>query len=629
MKSLLFFLFLCTNLAAGASSIKIDSCTNITNITADVAYFIDKENNHSIENISTASFKPISFNFFSSDATLHPIWFQFDIENKSKQTIWLFIKNSGILNANLYMLNGMDSISHQTYTCLDRKGTDFWPSFTLNQSGTHAQFYLRIEMAFPHLYGFYVGSKEAMMIKKADFERTAYLFLGGMILIFLYNLGLLIFLRTRIYLIYCIYIIFISATALFIIDFPVVKFIIGANITFNYSYLWISGFVFSTLFFAYTYLKISRYSILKQIYRIEFGLMVVAFILAFFFPLPAIINFVRIPPILIFTTCLISGIYLAIKGENTARIYTLGWVFLIIGVFLSIATMNGLINYSPQLQNMVIYGTSLEVLIFSLGLTHIIQVLKSEQATLNHELVLSNEKYRSLNASLDSFNYHVSHELKTVINNMLSLSKMAQKYHTKQDQAKMDSILARLENVGKNGSDTITAFLNLSFSEGQFNAHEDIIINLKTRLSQIVSDNGLELDLELRFEHFAFDLLKIHPTVFDTIFLNLMTNAVKYHHPIRPPKIVIKTTVTKDAGIIHFSDNGIGIDLDKYKTDLFAPFKRIPNDLNQIGNGVGLFTVKKLMNGYDGKIEVNSIVGTGTTFELHFPIERCKQQLKH
>ena len=63
-------------------------------------------------------------------------------------------------------------------------------------------------------------------------------------------------------------------------------------------------------------------------------------------------------------------------------------------------------------------------------------------------------------------------------------------------------------------------------------------------------------------------------------------------------------------------DNGIGMDFEVIKHDLFKPFKRFTSKAD--GKGIGLHIIKSMIEKTGGKIEVNSEKGKGTTFSVYF-----------
>ena len=95
-----------------------------------------------------------------------------------------------------------------------------------------------------------------------------------------------------------------------------------------------------------------------------------------------------------------------------------------------------------------------------------------------------------------------------------------------------------------------------------------------------------------------------------------MSNALKYHAPGRRPLIKLSTQKLEDGTLLKVADNGLGIDLDKHKDNIFKigkVFHRHPN-----AKGFGLFMTKTQVEAMGGKIWVESTAGEGATFFIEF-----------
>ncbi|MFW5760962.1 MAG: sensor histidine kinase, partial [Cyclobacteriaceae bacterium] len=98
-----------------------------------------------------------------------------------------------------------------------------------------------------------------------------------------------------------------------------------------------------------------------------------------------------------------------------------------------------------------------------------------------------------------------------------------------------------------------------------------------------------------------------------SIMKNLVNNAIKYCRDDVQLVINISTSVKNGFILLKISDNGIGIDLEKHKDQLFSPFKRLSPKKAE-GTGVGLYIIKSIIEKNWGYIEVESTPGEGTTF---------------
>ena len=106
-------------------------------------------------------------------------------------------------------------------------------------------------------------------------------------------------------------------------------------------------------------------------------------------------------------------------------------------------------------------------------------------------------------------------------------------------------------------------------------------------------------------------------TYLESIIQNLLTNAIKYKHPERNPEIVINSVLTEDMIQIKVSDNGLGIDLNKFGDSVFGLYKTFHQNKNS--EGVGLYLIKNQIETFGGKITIDSEVNLGTTFTITIP----------
>ncbi|HBR68663.1 MAG TPA: PAS domain-containing sensor histidine kinase, partial [Rhodospirillaceae bacterium] len=106
------------------------------------------------------------------------------------------------------------------------------------------------------------------------------------------------------------------------------------------------------------------------------------------------------------------------------------------------------------------------------------------------------------------------------------------------------------------------------------------------------------------------------------VALNLLSNAVKFTP--HGGYVTISSEIDPEGNLrLSFTDTGIGLDADEIEKAL-SPFGQIDNALNREGSGVGLglTLVNSMMQLHDGRLEIFSQKGVGTTATLVFPAER-------
>src|SRR5215467_439060 len=102
---------------------------------------------------------------------------------------------------------------------------------------------------------------------------------------------------------------------------------------------------------------------------------------------------------------------------------------------------------------------------------------------------------------------------------------------------------------------------------------------------------------------------------FARVLQNLIANAIKYVPAGVTPRVHLSVTTTADEWVFSIADNGIGIH-PQYHARIFEPFKRLHTAREYSGAGMGLAICKKIVEGLDGRILVESAPGRGSTFSF-------------
>ncbi|PBQ32506.1 hypothetical protein CNR22_12225 [Sphingobacteriaceae bacterium] len=110
--------------------------------------------------------------------------------------------------------------------------------------------------------------------------------------------------------------------------------------------------------------------------------------------------------------------------------------------------------------------------------------------------------------------------------------------------------------------------------------------------------------------------ISFNKSYLDSIFLNLVTNALKYRNKAKTLKINVRTELANGKTILRFSDNGIGIDMKLHGKKVFQLYQRFHHNLE--GKGLGLFLIKSQLESFGGSIEIRSEVNVGTEFIITF-----------
>jgi len=224
------------------------------------------------------------------------------------------------------------------------------------------------------------------------------------------------------------------------------------------------------------------------------------------------------------------------------------------------------------------------------------------------------------NNELEKFAYITSHNLRAPVVNLISLAEMQQE--TNLSQGMQDEIRLNIHECVRQLDNTLNDLVEIVASKsGKSAKSEDL--ELQTELSIIMKTIDKQIKssgakIEVNFPQglkIQFPRHYLH-----SILINLFTNAIKYKSKERNLVISLKTRESKDFTQLFFSDNGIGIDLDRYGNKIFGLYQRFHSNIE--GKGLGLYIIKSQIEAMDGKIEVESLPDVGTTFCIYFKNQR-------
>ncbi len=229
----------------------------------------------------------------------------------------------------------------------------------------------------------------------------------------------------------------------------------------------------------------------------------------------------------------------------------------------------------------------------------------------------SRDQLDLINKEMKNFNYMATHDLKAPLNNLEGLHTYLGKYIQDDNKEKAKMIVDLMGKSIEQGQNTVESLSNIMKFKNVSEDSEDLFF--QELLDEILINEQVKIN-EYNVEIIAdfANCPTIHYgriTVKSTI-QNLVSNAIKYHSSKRLPKISISTYKTKKYICFQVTDNGIGIDLENKKEELFGLFKRIQTDKE--GTGIGLNMIKNKLEISGGKLEVSSEIDKGSTFTAYF-----------
>ncbi|WP_373518982.1 ATP-binding protein, partial [Pricia sp.] len=123
-------------------------------------------------------------------------------------------------------------------------------------------------------------------------------------------------------------------------------------------------------------------------------------------------------------------------------------------------------------------------------------------------------------------------------------------------------------------------------------------------------------NVEFKVDFSGMESIQHNAAYMESIFLNLITNSIKYARPDVPPVISIIADQRNDTKTLTYSDNGLGFDMAKVGHLIFNLNQKFHG--NKDSKGVGLYLVHNHVTSLGGSISVDSSVNEGSTFTINF-----------
>ncbi len=224
------------------------------------------------------------------------------------------------------------------------------------------------------------------------------------------------------------------------------------------------------------------------------------------------------------------------------------------------------------------------------------------------------------NEELAEFNYVASHDLREPLRTLTNYCKLLKEDigENLSEDAKLDMFF--ISDAAKRMDNLITDLLQLSRA-GRVE-FEDEDIDLNHCLEIVVHDLQVSIQTsKATVECNHLPKVKGDSTQLTRVLQNLISNAIKFHHPNVAPNIKILSNQKENFWEISVIDNGIGMEK-QYLEQIFAPFKRLHGASKYEGTGIGLAICKKIIERHDGKIWVESEMGKGSTFKFTLPVKK-------
>ena len=256
--------------------------------------------------------------------------------------------------------------------------------------------------------------------------------------------------------------------------------------------------------------------------------------------------------------------------------------------------------------------------------------LSSHIANRLKEVEIQNTELEKVNEELKAFNYISSHDLQEPLRKIQIFSSLIVEKESETLTAQAKLYIGKINNSASRMSALIKDLLSYS----QVSAEGKVLE--KIALSDLINDVKYDLQDEIENKNAQIVYsgnheINVIPFQFRQLLYNLFSNSLKFLKEDTAPHIDVTSSYNTgsyfdndklDANCHYYCiticDNGIGFD-NKYSEKIFELFQRLQTTDVQLGTGIGLTIVKKIVANHQGFIIANSFANCGATFTIYLP----------
>lgn len=221
-----------------------------------------------------------------------------------------------------------------------------------------------------------------------------------------------------------------------------------------------------------------------------------------------------------------------------------------------------------------------------------------------------------LNSRHEVLMFALSHDLRQPLTSMMLLQDGLNLAFKKGDEKQFSHWLSSLKtatgsiNLLIDGFTTDTKASPIPEQDATRVNIEEITKNVLDALRDEIKGNKVKIITEFETSEILFPRNNLRSIVY-----NLIHNAIKFRDKEKSPVIKISTYKEGDYVILTVDDNGMGISQEDQKS-IFKKSTRIHHDIE--GTGLGLYIIRRMLKLHDGRVELESNPGKGSTFTVYF-----------
>lgn len=602
MIRIFIFLLLFSNITFAQIVIE-ENQSELNNFTID--YYYDENKSLTINEILKLNFKTKVNNHFTFSYQKGNSWFKFKVTNKTnKNRLFLHMSEPHFEVMDFY--EKKEDIwtvkPNGRFEEIDSRDMyDISPVWTLNITpNTTKTFYIKMYTKFAQFGNFEIYTKKAPIVKNRLLINSMYIFFfGSLFMMIIFNTFLFVTLKEKIYFYYVSHLMLLS------------------GFTFGTSglYLYLGWSNLSTIIATVVSPLMTIFLILFSIHFFNIKenlpntekILKLLIVLIVFTMMMVHINFDVWHPKLTMLGALtyLFLLYMAIRswfiGHSQAKYYIIAMSIYIIGIIVMVLMINGVLENNHFTRYSVLYGSFIEVVVFSLLLAHRFYDIQNEKIEIQNELIEIKEKNESfLEKEIESRTKEVEgllkdkevllkevyHRVKNNFQLIVSILVLEKnKYETNKEKENFSLLINRIKSMS-----TVHQSLYDLDTISQINSHEYI-----SKIVQDVKKIYFTKDVQIIENIELLDVQIEHAIPLGIIINEVLTNAIKHNLEDNKKLIITINFKSIDENIeLIIKDSGKGFEYNKSKykqnlgINLIEQFsKKLPNSFFEYTNDLG------------------------------------------